>query len=139
MALLIFVLRLFATSRGLAVEAAPVLFMAFARYQILLGIIACAAGTVLSVLTRRVAVGMLTLLMLIAFSSAILIRTWTIRMNILRVDGRSNEPLFKHLHALSSSGYLVICVALLVVMAGYFALFHKLDTLRPPHVSGGRK
>ena len=43
--LVLFVIRLFNTSRDLGIHAAPVLFRTFSIYQLIVGMIACASGT----------------------------------------------------------------------------------------------
>src|SRR5262245_10130023 len=101
-ALLLFVTRLFQASRPVAVEAAPVLFVTFAGYQLIVGMIACICGTLLAMLTRRNVHAIMTLLMLAAFAAAILNRGWTYQMESLRHDGQSDEPEFKALHAKTS-------------------------------------
>lgn len=118
-ALLMFVTQLFKASRTVAFDAAPVLFRTFANYQLLIGTIACAGGTVLAMLTRRKVYALMTLLMLGALASAILIRGWTGRMDALRHAGQSAGAEFKSLHAKSSIGYTTSAGLLLIAGVGF--------------------
>jgi uncharacterized membrane protein len=118
-ALLIFVVRLFKASHDIGAVAAPVLFRTFAHYQIIVGIIACASGTLLTLRTRRTAHALMTLVMLGAFASALLIRGWTFEMESLRAAGRSGGPEFKAMHAKSSMAYSTSAGLLLISGVGW--------------------
>jgi hypothetical protein len=117
--LLIFVIRLFNTSKEIGIEAAPVLFRTFAHYQIIVGIIACSCGTLLAMQTRRTAHAAMTLLMLGAFAAALLIRGWTFKMETLRAAKLSEGPEFKAMHARSSMAYSTSAGLLLVSGIGW--------------------
>jgi hypothetical protein len=112
--LLIFVIQLFRGRREIAMEAAPVLFGTFAVYQLIVGMIACASGTLLVLLSRRNTHAILTLLMLVALAGALLIRGWTFEMERIRLVGESGGPRFKVLHGRSSAAYAA-CTGLLLV------------------------
>lgn len=118
-ALLMFVLRLFEASRPVAVEAAPVLFRTFASYQVLVGMIACAAGTLLAMSTRRRVHAALSLVMIAALSAALLVRGWTHQMESIRHAGQSTGPEFKALHAKTSIAYTGSAGLLLIAGIGY--------------------
>lgn len=120
--LLLFVTRLFQFSRPIAVEAAPVLFVTFASYQIIVGLIACAAGTLLAMNTRRKAYAALTLVMLLGMVSAILNRGWTYQMENLRHTGQSGGVEFKALHGKTSMAYTSAGGLLLVAGIGFILL-----------------
>jgi hypothetical protein len=117
-ALLLFVTRLFRVNRSIAVEAAPVLFVSFALYQLITGAAACAAGTLLAVITRRRLFAMMTLLMIAAMAVAIFVAQWTDRMEDLRHAGFSSSDSFKSLHAQTSIGYTAIAALLLTAGVG---------------------
>lgn len=120
--LLLFVTRLFAKSHATGVDAAPVLFDTFAIYQLGVGAAACLTATMLTVLTRRRASGIFTLLLLIAFASAIVLKGWTHRIDQLRVTNQTQTDEFKHLHALSGIGYITAASALLISGIGFLNL-----------------
>jgi hypothetical protein len=117
--LLIFVIRLFKASHEIGAASAPVLFHAFADYQIIVGIIACASGTLMTLRTRRTAHALMTLVMLGAFASALLIRGWTFEMESLRAAGRSGGPEFKAMHGRSSIAYTTSAGLLLTSGVGW--------------------
>ncbi|WP_428939881.1 hypothetical protein [Fontivita pretiosa] len=131
MALLLFVTRLFATSRELASNAAPILFAAFAEYQVIVGMVACAAGTLLSLLSRRPIHAMLTLLMLLALAAALLVRGWTFEMNRLSRTDVQQMRRFQTLHRRSEYAYTAATAALLVAGIG-LSLTSAASTTRPP-------
>jgi hypothetical protein len=117
--LLLFVTKLFQASRSIAVEAAPVLLQTFAIYQLMVGAVACAVGTLLTLQTRRTAHAILTLLMLAALAGALLIRGWTFQMEEIRLAGNSTGPQFKQLHAKSSIAYTTSAGLLLISGIGF--------------------
>jgi hypothetical protein len=115
-ALLLFVTRLFRINRPVALDAAPILFVSFGVYQLIAGAVACAAGTLLAVITRRRLFATMTLLMIVAMAVAIFVVQWTDRMEALRHAGLSSSDAFKALHAQTSIGY--IAIAALILSAG---------------------
>src|SRR4051794_29938662 len=100
--LFIFVMRLFGTSRAVAVDAAPVLFNTFAVYQLIVGIIACACGTGLTLLTRRSAHAISTLLMIVALGAGLVLRGWTNEMGRLDRSSVAGVSRFQTLHHAST-------------------------------------
>src|SRR4051794_935961 len=80
-ALVIFIIRLFHTDYDLGTHAGPVMFGTFAVYQIIVGLVACAAGTLLTVMTRRKLHAACSALMVVALGLAVVIRMWTFEMN----------------------------------------------------------
>jgi hypothetical protein len=121
-ALLLFVTRLFQASRPVAVEAAPVLFVTFANYQIVVGLLACAAGTLLAMMLRNRGYAVLTLVMLLAMVCALLNRGWTYEMENLRHAGQSGDAPFKALHAKTSIAYTSAAGLLLISGIGFILL-----------------
>ncbi|HVT90863.1 MAG TPA: hypothetical protein VHD56_18560 [Tepidisphaeraceae bacterium] len=115
-ALLIFVTQLFATSRPVALQAAPVLFRTFAVYQLVVGAMACAAGTFLSVVTQRKCHAINGLVMVLALAAALVIRMLTVKMLVLLEAGQSSGPEFLALHIKSNIAYTV--AAGLLALAG---------------------
>ena len=105
-ALFVFVQTLFATDRPLAVQAAPVLFGAFERVQILLAAFTLIGTFSLWMLMRRRAV--MTLFALCAISAALAALSAalvTTPMERLRHEGLSSSPQFKRLHGVSMLMY----------------------------------
>lgn len=114
-ALFIFVQTLFARSRPLAVEAAPVLFSAFERYQLVL-----AGATVLLALAwwvvarRRLLLAVVVLLVVAAAGAVAGPLLITSRMEALRAQGQSGGPEFRRLHGQS----MMVYVGQAVLLAG---------------------
>src|SRR5689334_3269113 len=92
-ALVLFIMRLFGADRDLGTHAGPVMFETFANYQIIVGLVACAVGTLLTILTRRRVHGVATLLLVASLSLALVIRMWTFEMNGL--DRNINEQMIR--------------------------------------------
>lgn len=117
--LILFVTQIFRTlPRPQAVEAAPVLFRAFAGYQLIVGMVACASATLFTMFTRRNTHAVMTLMMLGALAAALLIRGWTNRMEAIRHAGQSSGPEFQALHHRSSGAYTTATGLLLVAGVG---------------------
>jgi hypothetical protein len=117
-ALLLFVTVLFKANRPVAVEAAPVMFVAFGRAQLLLGACALVGAFAWWVLTRRRAV--MALFMLFAISAAGAAASLALvvaPMERLRAEGQSESPQFKRLHGVSSAIYLGEAILLLAAGA----------------------
>ena len=116
--LILFVTQLFGASRDLGIHAAPVLFRVFAVYQIFVGMIACGAATMLSLVTRQKRHAMVSLVLLAALVIALVIRGWTGEMlSILQAD-QSSGPHFQAMHHKSSTGYAAASVLLFVAGIG---------------------
>jgi len=105
-ALFLFATRLFQEDRPTALKAAPVLFLSFERYQLLL-----AAAALVGVVAWRVLGGSIrvtVLFCLIAAASvpaALSPMLITSRMEQLRARGESSSPQFKKLHGISMMVY----------------------------------
>jgi hypothetical protein len=115
MTLFVSVQSMFARDRAVAVDAAPMLFAAFERYQLLLAAIAIVStfGWWLTVRSRRViAVALLLALAVLgAVASSTLV---TPRLERLRLAGESGSPAFRSLHGQSMMLYVGEAAALLV-------------------------
>jgi hypothetical protein len=122
-ALMIFVIRFFNTSREVGIATAPILFRSFANYQIAIGLLACGGGTFLCLLTRRNAHALLSLLMILVLAAAIFIRNWTYEMESLRVRGQSSGERFAMLHHRSSMLYSTEAILLLIAGVGWMLTF----------------
>lgn len=106
-ALLMFVMVLFKANRPIAIEAAPVMFVAFGRAQLLLGACALIGAFAWWVLSRRRAV--MTLFILFAISASLAAASLALvvaPMERLRAEGRRDSPEFKQLHRISNVMYL---------------------------------
>jgi hypothetical protein len=123
MALFMFVQTLFAKSRPLAAEAAPVLFNVFERYQLVLAAIAILATIGWRILSRQwliwIILGLLTLAMIGAIAGPLAI---TGPMEALRAQGLSGTADFRRLHGYSMIVYvgqtiLLTGVAVILPMA----------------------
>jgi hypothetical protein len=112
--LFIFVMRLFGTSRAVAVDAAPVLFNTFAVYQLIVGMVACACGTGLTLLTRRNAHAISTLLMIVALGAGLVLRGWTNEMGRLDRSSVAGVSRFQTLHHASTQVYTSAAVLLMI-------------------------
>lgn len=116
-ALFVFVQTLFAGNRAVAVDAAPMLFGAFERTQLLLAACALIGTFTLWLLTRRRAA--MTLFALFAISAAVAALSTTLvtaPMEQLRMQGQTSDPQFKRLHGVSMMMY--VSEAALLLAAG---------------------
>jgi hypothetical protein len=113
-ALFLFVMRLFGTSRELGSGAAPVLFSAFASYQLIVGMIACACGTLVTLMIRRKAHAIATLLMLGALAGGLVIRSWTNEMRRLDRSLAPDVARFQTLHHSTTRLYTSMAAALMI-------------------------
>jgi hypothetical protein len=105
--LFLFVTRLFAEDRPTALLAAPRMFLAFERYQLLLAMAALLGAFVWRVLAKSVRVTVLFWMLAAASVPAALGPVFlTSRMEQLRVRGESSSPEFKRLHGESMIVYL---------------------------------
>jgi hypothetical protein len=117
--LFIFVMRLFATSRTVATEAAPVLFRTFAQYQLIVGLIACAGGAALSLLSRRSSHAAMTLAMIGALAAGVIVRQWTYEMQTLDRSNAAHVERFQSLHHRTTRLYIAAAALLLVAGVGF--------------------
>src|SRR5262249_12330693 len=117
--LIVFVVRLFQTSRDVGIQTAPVLFRTFALYQLILGTVACIGGTTLTLIGRRNVHAVLTLLMSTALVVAQVIYVWTNQMEAIRQAGQSTGEEFQRLPHLSSMAYAITAVLLFIAGIGW--------------------
>jgi hypothetical protein len=118
--LFLFVTRLFAEDRPTALQAAPRMFLAFERYQLLLAMAALLGAVVWRVLAGSVRVTVLFWMLAVAsVPTAIGPMFLTSRMEQLRVRGESSSPEFKKLHGESM---IVYCAETLVLLAAGLTL-----------------
>lgn len=115
MALFLLVSHLFASDRPTAVLAAPRMFVAFARYQILLAAVALVATVAWRLTTPRALLTALFSLFAVAAVATVLIASViTPKMERLRLAGESATPEFRRLHGQSMIAYVAEAAALLV-------------------------
>ena len=117
-ALVVFVQTLFARSRTVALDAAPLLFVAFERVQLLLALAAVVGTFCWWLLARRRA--LLVLFGLLAVSGAIAAMSTTLNtapMEQLRAQGLRESADFKRLHRRSTKMYMAEMVLLLAAGA----------------------
>lgn len=114
-ALFLFVTRLFSEDHPTALKAAPVMFIAFERYQLLL-----AAAALLGTVSWRVLTGSARVTLLFSLLAAATVPAAlnpilvTSRMEQLRLQGQSSSEQFKKLHGISMivySGQTLILLA----------------------------
>jgi Domain of unknown function (DUF4149) len=114
-ALFLFAARLFNQDRETALKAAPILFLIFERYQLLL-----AAAALVGVVCWRISGGgvrvtfLFSLLAAAALPAALSPILVTSRMEQLRAQGQSSSEQFKKLHGISMiiySGQTLILLA----------------------------
>lgn len=117
--LFLFVMRLFQTSRNLGVLAAPVLFEAFDTYQLILGMIACAAGTLVAIKSLRKAHAIITLLMIGSLALALVIRSWSREMLLLDRTIPQQAERFQYLHHATTNVYSTSACLLLAAGIGW--------------------
>ncbi|MGE5611994.1 MAG: hypothetical protein ACM359_22295 [Bacillota bacterium] len=137
MALFVFVQTLFARSRPLAVQAAPVLFLAFERYELIVGALALVAaiGWRIRVRSRSLTL-LLTLLVLAAVGAIVSSITITGPMEQLRAIGQSGSAEFKRLHGYSMMVYVTQTVLLViagVMLPGILRSNTATGVSQPPH------
>jgi hypothetical protein len=118
-ALFLFVMQLFTTNRDVATHAAPVLFRAFAVYQLIVGMIACAAGTLLTVVDRRKSMAAMSLLMIVALALGLVIRSWTNEMMTLDRSNPQQVARFQTLHHNTTRVYTTAACLLLAAGIGW--------------------
>jgi hypothetical protein len=112
-ATLLFVQRLFHDDRGLALLAAPKLFLTFEKYQILLAAIVVVSLAGMGGRRRYTALVVLVLIAAVtACGSAFVV---TPRIEYLRIAGEEHSAAFRTLHGLSMVIYLVVVLLLLAV------------------------
>ncbi len=117
-ALVVFVQTLFARNRAIALDAAPMLFVAFERVQLILAAAAIVGTFCWWLLTRRRA--MMVLFTLFAISGAIAAMSTTFNtgpMERLRARGLRESPEFQRLHRRSTRMYMAEMLMLLAVGA----------------------
>jgi hypothetical protein len=118
--LFLFFTRLFAEDRQTALQAAPRMFLAFERYQLLLAMAALVGVVIWRVLAKSLRVTVLFWMLAIASLPAALgPMLLTSRMEQLRVRGQSSSPEFKKLHGQSM---IVYCAETLVLLAAGLTL-----------------
>jgi hypothetical protein len=125
-ALLIFVIRLFAASRDTGLVGAPVLFRSFAIYQLIVGAVALAAMVALTYQSRSKLLTVATTLIALSFIAAIPIWSVTGRLDRMRQAGQSQSDEFKHLHHLSEVAYAGSAISLL--LAGLLVTIEPVQT-----------
>jgi hypothetical protein len=121
------VMTLFGKSKSVASEAAPHLFMAFERYQLILAAVAL-SSTFAWRMTARLAPlnALFVLLALSAFCAAFTPLYVTNRMEALRAEGKNSTPEFQQLHRRATRLYVVEAIVLLIgAFPLYAALRHK--------------
>lgn len=129
-ALVIFVQTLFMRNRPVALEAAPMLFVAFERVQLLLAGAAVVGTFCWWLLTRRRAV--MVLFALLAISGAIAAMSTTLNtapMEQLRAQGLRDSTEFQRLHRRSTTMYMA--EMLLLLAAGAIIARGNGNVIRP--------
>jgi hypothetical protein len=114
-ALFLFATRLFAEDRATALKAAPILFLSFERYQLLLAAAALLGSVVWRASTGSIRATLIfSLLAGATIPAALSPMLITSRMEALRVQGQSESPEFRRLHGISMIVYTGETLILLV-------------------------
>ena len=141
-AVFVFVTSLFATSRELAVQAAPVIFVTFERYQLVIGGVLLAALLGWRLAGGSKLVNVMFILAVIAAAGAIASPLGiTNRMERLRHEGLAGSPEFRRLHVASMWVYSAETGALIAtgILMPLAMLRPKAPELRiDPSESAGR-
>jgi hypothetical protein len=127
--LFLLIMALFAKSRAIAPEAAPHLFLAFERYQLVLAAIALTSTFAWRMTIRLSALhALFILLALAAFGAAVNPLYLTSKMEALRSEGKQSSPEFKQLHRHATRVYVAQAVLLFI---GAFPLYAALRRQSP--------
>ena len=115
LALFAFVSTLFRQNRPIAVDAAPMMFAAFERYQLLAAAFVLVCLVLWRVLVHSRAVMVVFTFVALAAVAAVLSTTLvTPRMETLRRQGQSTSPEFRQLHGRSMMFYTAEAAMLLL-------------------------
>jgi hypothetical protein len=105
---------LFRTDRAVALQAAPLLFATFDRYQLALAAVAIVASAMWRLTTPRAALtALFSLFVLAAIGTVTLAAIITPRMEALRSEGQSGSPEFMALHKRATTVYMAQAALLL--------------------------
>src|SRR4051812_31882861 len=122
--LFVCVSTLFRTDRAIATQAAPQLFVAFERYQLIVAAFALTSTFAWRVSSRITLLNMAFFLLgLSALGAVASPMYFTRRMEALREEGKINTPEFKTLHGRS---FVVYTGEVIVLLMGGVALFTAL-------------
>ena len=123
------VITLFSRNRSLAVDAAPLLFVNFERYQLIVAAVALTSTVVWRITTKNMLLNILFLLLCLSSLAAIASPLYfSKQMEILRQEGSINSPGFERLH--KQSEWVYTTEAALLLIAG-FPLFSALRRGNP--------
>jgi hypothetical protein len=115
--LFICVITLFHHNRSLAADSAPVLFVNFERYQLILAALALTCTVVWRIMTKNLLLNLLFLLFCLASLGAIASPLYfSKQMEILREEGKTNSQRFDTLHR--QSEWVYTSEATLLVISG---------------------
>ncbi len=124
------ILTLFKHNHSLAAQSAPLLFVTFERYQLLLAAIVLTSTVAWRFTTKNLLINLLFLLLCLSSLGAIASPLYfTKQMEALRHQGDSSSPKFKTLH--SQSMWVYTTQATLLLICG-FPLFTALHKATPP-------
>lgn len=115
MTLMILVIHLFRTDRSVAIQAAPMMFVQFAKYQVILAAAALLFSAVWRLIEPR---AILTTIFVLFAGSAIatvlIAAVITPRMETLRIAGQTHTAQYAKLHGESGIAYSADAVLLLL-------------------------
>ncbi len=115
LALFIFVQSMFTSNRDVAVQAAPMLFLVFQKYHLVLAAVALVMTVAWRAIAPSRAVLVLFVMLSIAACAGVAVALWILGpMEELRRDGMGGSPEFKRLHGRSMMLYVTQAAALLV-------------------------
>jgi hypothetical protein len=129
-ALFLFATLLFSQDRPTALKAAPMMFLAFERYQLILAAAALLAVVAWRILAKSIRVTVLFWLLAAATLPAALGPVLvTSKMEQLRQQGQADSPQFRKLHGISMIAYTGETFILLV--AGLFLPWSMQEETHP--------
>jgi hypothetical protein len=123
------VITLFRHNRAMAVDSAPLLFVNFERYQLILAAVALTCCVAWRITTKNLLLNLLFLLLCLSSLGAIASPLYfSKQMEVLREEGKTTSPRFETLH--QQSEWVYTTEATLLLISG-FPLFVALRTTGP--------
>ena len=127
------VITLFSHNRTLAADSAPVLFVNFERYQLILAAIGLTCTVAWRIMSKNLMVNLVFLLLCLSSLGAIASPLYfSKQMERLREEGKTNSPKFETLHQQSEWVYTTEATLLLIGGLPLFVALRRPFALPPP-------
>src|SRR5437867_10026 len=131
--LFICVITLFHHNRSLAADSAPLLFVNFERYQLILAAVALTATVAWRITTKNLLLNLLFLLLCLSSLGAIASPLYfSKQMESLREQGKTSSPKFETLHHQSEWVYTTEATLLLICGFPLFVALRRPVVPPPP-------